>query len=119
MAVGPLARILAQIVVPVIAVLARTIPAAYGQALRNARKGGIDATEAAAPVFGKKISRSEALQVLNLAEAEATPEAVQKVSEYATIDVVVRSFLFGNVLNQAKWCIRCLFGSGLEWLHLH
>ncbi|CAJ1954684.1 unnamed protein product [Cylindrotheca closterium] len=78
MAAGPLARILAQIVVPVIAVLARTIPAAYSQALRNARKSGVDATEAAAPVFGKKISRSEALQVLNLAEAEATPEAVQK-----------------------------------------
>mmetsp|Transcript_26755 Transcript_26755/g.65042 ORF Transcript_26755/g.65042 Transcript_26755/m.65042 type:complete len:88 (-) Transcript_26755:465-728(-) len=79
--VGPIARILAQIVVPVVAVLARTIPAAYGQALRNAKKSGVDAAEAAAPVFGKKISRSEALQVLNLAEAEATPEAIQKVSK--------------------------------------
>ena len=32
MAIGPFARILAQIVVPVVAVLARAIPAAYGQA---------------------------------------------------------------------------------------
>ena len=77
---GPFARILAQFVVPVIAILARAIPAAYGQALQNARKSGVTATEAAAPVFGKRISRSEALQVLNLTEAEATPEAIQKVS---------------------------------------
>jgi hypothetical protein len=86
MAIGPLARILAQLVVPVIAVLARAIPAAYGQALQNARKAGVGAAEASAPVFGKRISRSEALQVLNLAEKEATPEAIQKVSA---------GFLFG------------------------
>ena len=83
MAVGPFARILAQIVVPVVAVLARAIPAAYGQALNNARKAGVDATEAAAPVFGKRISRSEALMVLNITEQElkADPQIVQKVSE--------------------------------------
>lgn len=80
MAIGPFARILAQIVVPVVAVLARAIPAAYGQALNNARKAGVDAAEASAPVFGKRISRSEALQVLNLTEKEATPQAIQKVS---------------------------------------
>ena len=82
MAVGPFARLLAQIVVPVVAVLARAIPAAYGQALNNARKAGVDATEAAAPVFGKRITRSEALQVLNITEREikADPEIVQKVS---------------------------------------
>jgi import inner membrane translocase subunit TIM16 len=80
MAVGPFARILAQFVVPVVAMLARAIPAAYGQALQNARKAGIDATEASAPVFGKRISRSEALQVLNLKEKEITPDAIQKVS---------------------------------------
>lgn len=82
MAVGPFARLLAQIVVPVVAVLARALPAAYAQALQNARKAGVDATEAAAaPVFGKRISRSEALQVLNLTEQEAVanPEAIQKV----------------------------------------
>ena len=82
MAVGPFARILAQVVVPVVAVLARALPSAYAQALRNARKAGVDATEAAAaPVFGKRISKSEALMILNLTEKEAaTPEAVQKVS---------------------------------------
>mmetsp|Transcript_2287 Transcript_2287/g.2515 ORF Transcript_2287/g.2515 Transcript_2287/m.2515 type:complete len:148 (-) Transcript_2287:92-535(-) len=66
MAIGPVARILAQIIVPVVAVLARAIPAAYGQALNNAKKAGVDASEAAVPVFGKRISRSEALQVLNI-----------------------------------------------------
>jgi len=82
LAVGPFARILAQIAVPVIAVLARAIPAAYGQALSNARKAGVDANEAAAPVFGKTISRSEALMVLNLTEeqVEADPKVVQQVS---------------------------------------
>jgi hypothetical protein len=83
MAIGPFARILAQIVVPVVAVLARALPAAYAQALQNARKSGVDAAEASAPVFGKRISRSEALQVLNLTEEEvaANPEAVQRVSD--------------------------------------
>lgn len=77
---GPLARFLAQLVVPVVAVLARAIPAAYGQALQNARKAGVDAAEASAPVFGKRISRAEALQVLNLTEKEAAnPEAIQRV----------------------------------------
>jgi mitochondrial import inner membrane translocase subunit TIM16 len=80
MAIGPFARVLAQIVVPVVAVLARALPAAYAQALSNARKAGVDATEAAAPVFGKRISRTEALQILNLTEKEAAnPEAIQKV----------------------------------------
>jgi hypothetical protein len=76
---APFAKLLLQIVVPVVAVLARALPAAYGQALQNARKSGLNAAEAAAPVFGTRISRSEALQVLNLAEAEANPEAIQKV----------------------------------------
>ena len=84
MAIGPFARILAQVVVPVIAVMARAIPAAYGQALQNARKaGGAAAADAAAkaPIFGKKaLSQSEALQILNLTESKTlTPEAVQKV----------------------------------------
>ena len=84
MAVGPFARILAQVVVPVIAVLARAVPAAYGQALQNARKaGGAAAADAAAqaPIFGKKVmSQQEALAILNLTEQKVlTPEAVQKV----------------------------------------
>jgi import inner membrane translocase subunit TIM16 len=80
MAAGPFARLLAQFVVPLVAVMARAVPAAYAQALQNARKSGVNAAEAAAPVFGKRISRSEALEVLNLTEAEASsPEAIQKV----------------------------------------
>ena len=83
MAVGPFARLLAQLVVPVVAVLARAIPAAYSQALNNARKAGVDATEAAAPVFGKRISKSEAMQILNVTEKEikADPEIVKRVSK--------------------------------------
>lgn len=83
MAIGPFVRILAQVFVPVVAVLARAIPAAYGQALSNARKAGVDATEATAPVFGKVISRSEALDVLNVSEADvaADPAVVQKQFE--------------------------------------
>jgi mitochondrial import inner membrane translocase subunit TIM16 len=81
MAIGPIARIVAQLIVPIVAVLARALPAAYAQALQNARKAGVEAAEASAPVFGKRISRSEALQVLNLTEEDiaANPEAIQKV----------------------------------------
>ena len=87
MAAGPFARILASVVVPVIATLARALPAAYAQALQNARKqGGAAAADAAAkaPIFGKKVmSQSEALQILNLADAkELTPQAVSKVCVY-------------------------------------
>ena len=81
MALGPFARILTQITVGVVAVLARAIPKAYGEALNNARKAGVTAETAsktASTFGGKRISKSEALQVLNLTEKEATPEAIQK-----------------------------------------
>lgn len=80
MAVGPFARLLAQLVVPVVAVLARALPAAYAQALQNARKAGVTHQEAAKSILRKTMSKSEALQVLNLSEQEATVEAIQKVS---------------------------------------
>lgn len=92
MAIGPLFRIAAQLFVPIVAVLARAIPAAYGQALQNARKAGVDAaaasSEASAPIFAaKRISRSEALQVLNLSEQEAVqPELIQKVKWKVFLD---------------------------------
>ena len=78
---GPLARLFAQLVVPVVAVLARAIPAAYAQALQNARKSGMDANTAAKAknLLRKTMSKSEALQVLNLSEGEATAEAIAKV----------------------------------------
>lgn len=80
MAVGPFARILAQVVVPVIAVLARALPAAYAQALNNAKKAGTTA-ETVQQSLRKTISRQEALQVLNLTEGEASAEAIQKQYE--------------------------------------
>jgi len=79
MAIGPLARILAQLVVPVVAILARALPAAYAQALQNARKAGVDGRTAAAPLLRKTLSKQEALQILNLEESKATAEVIQKV----------------------------------------
>jgi len=87
MALGPLGRIIAQGVVAGIAVLARALPAAYAAALQNARKSGADkaAEEAArkgASFLGKaRMSKDEALMVLNLTEQEATVEAIQKQYE--------------------------------------
>jgi import inner membrane translocase subunit TIM16 len=84
MAFGPLGRVVAQVVIAGVAVLARAIPAAYGAALANARKSGADkaAEEAArkgASFLGKaRISKDESLYILNLAEGEATAEAIQK-----------------------------------------
>lgn len=87
MALGPLGKILAQGVVAGIAILARALPAAYAAALQNARKSGADkaATEAAkkgASFLGKaRITKDEALMVLNLTENETAPltaEAIQK-----------------------------------------
>lgn len=79
MAIGPLARLLAQLVVPVVAVLARALPAAYAQALQNARKSGMDAAPSAASILRKTLTKQEALQILNLEESTATAEAIQKV----------------------------------------
>lgn len=75
----PIGRLLAQVIVPLVAVLARALPAAYSQALQNARRNGVDATKTASDILTKKLSKSEALQILNLSEAEATAETVKKV----------------------------------------
>mmetsp|Transcript_10060 Transcript_10060/g.28197 ORF Transcript_10060/g.28197 Transcript_10060/m.28197 type:complete len:94 (-) Transcript_10060:830-1111(-) len=83
MALGPLARVAAQLVVAGIAVMAKALPSAYQQALNNAKKGGGAAAAGAAKDGGfmarKVMARDEALQVMNLAEGECTAEAVQKV----------------------------------------
>jgi import inner membrane translocase subunit TIM16 len=77
---GAIVRVLAQLVVPVVAVLARALPAAYAQALQNAKKAGVDAAPAASSLLRKTVSRSEALQILNLTEKQAvSPEVIQKV----------------------------------------
>jgi import inner membrane translocase subunit TIM16 len=77
---GAIVRVLAQLVVPVVAVLARALPAAYAQALQNAKKAGVDAAPAASSILRKTVSRAEALQILNLTEKQAvSPEVIQKV----------------------------------------
>jgi import inner membrane translocase subunit TIM16 len=87
MALGPLGKVIAQGVLLGVSILARALPAAYASALANARKTGADkaAEEAArkgASFLGKaRMSRDEALNVLNLSEGEATAEAVQKQYE--------------------------------------
>ena len=84
MALGPLGKVIAQGILLGVSILARALPAAYASALANARKTGAEkaAEEAArkgASFLGKaRMSRDEALQVLNLSEGEATVEAVQK-----------------------------------------
>jgi len=84
--IGPLARILVQAAVMGASILARALPAAYGAALNNARKGGVDAAKASGEsVFGKKrIAFDEALMVLNLQDAgeKVTAEQVQKGMAY-------------------------------------
>lgn len=83
MALGPLGRIIAQGVLAGVAILARALPAAYAAALQNARKSGADkaAEEAArkgASFLSKaRMSKDEALMVLNLTEKEVTVEALQ------------------------------------------
>mmetsp|Transcript_814 Transcript_814/g.1507 ORF Transcript_814/g.1507 Transcript_814/m.1507 type:complete len:141 (+) Transcript_814:104-526(+) len=83
MAIGPFARIIAQVVVPLLATLARAIPAAYGQALQNARKAGMNpnTVDAASSILRKTLSKEEALQILNLSESDASLEAIQKQYE--------------------------------------
>jgi import inner membrane translocase subunit TIM16 len=80
---APLGRILAQIVVPIIATLARALPAAYAQAVQNAKKGGVDAAKSSSTsaAFGRNImSKEEAMMVLNVQSSEElTAEIVEKV----------------------------------------
>lgn len=106
MAIGPLGRILAQVVVPVIAVLARALPAAYAAAVQNAKKNGGQAAKQgmdAAPWQAARMSRSEALQIMNLAEQEATAEAIQKVCIYE------EHFQFDRWNSRLKTFFRCRF----------
>lgn len=81
MALGPIARVLAQAAIMGVSILARAIPAAYGAALQNARKGGVDAAKASEGVFSKnKMTVEEAMMVLNLGKGDVDPVVIQKVS---------------------------------------
>mmetsp|Transcript_15571 Transcript_15571/g.20282 ORF Transcript_15571/g.20282 Transcript_15571/m.20282 type:complete len:138 (-) Transcript_15571:393-806(-) len=83
MAIGPFARIIAQVIVPLVAVMAKALPAAYAQALQNARKAGMspNTVDAASNILSKTIAKEEALQILNLKEAAASVEAIQQQYE--------------------------------------
>lgn len=110
MAAGPFARVLVQVVVAGIAVLSRAIPAAYAQALNNAKKGGVNADSAqqAGGMFARKlISTSEALQVLNVTEEQIAkePELVQKqYDRYFAANAVEKggSFYLQSKIYRAK-----------------
>lgn len=88
MPAGPFARIVAQVIVPVIAIMARALPAAYAAAVQNAKKNAGSAAKSAenAPWATQRMSLSEALQIMNLSEQEATAEAIQKVSSCCWCD---------------------------------
>lgn len=101
----PVGRIIAQVIVPLVAVLARAIPAAYSQAIQNARRNGVDATQTATTMLRREVSKSEALQILNLSEAEATAEAVEKQFEkYFAANAVEKggSFYLQSKVYRAK-----------------
>ena len=72
MALGPIVKVVAQAAVMGVTILLRAIPAAYGAALQNARKSGVDAASQSAKnktntIFGsKKMELDEALLILNI-----------------------------------------------------
>jgi hypothetical protein len=88
MALGPIVKVLAQAAIMGASVLIRAIPAAYGAALQNARKSGVDAAAKAgganggAGVFGtRRMALDEAMMILNVeTKKDIDPKLVQKVS---------------------------------------
>lgn len=91
MALGPLGRIIAQSVVAGIAIIARTLPAAYAAALENARKSGTaneasasnDPLTKGASFLGKaRMSKDEAYMVLNLSEEDVSKDATSIQRQY-------------------------------------
>mmetsp|Transcript_4954 Transcript_4954/g.5714 ORF Transcript_4954/g.5714 Transcript_4954/m.5714 type:complete len:131 (-) Transcript_4954:338-730(-) len=111
MAIGPIAKAVAQAAMMGLAVLARALPAAYGAALQNAKKGGVDAAAKASKggaggVFSKnKISVDEALMVLNIGKSEVKPELIQKqFDKYFAANAVEKggSFYLQSKIYRAK-----------------
>lgn len=87
LAIGPLARIIAQLIVPAIAIIAKTLPAAYAAALQNAKKSGVaeglatDAASKGASFLGRaRMSKDEALQVLNLTENDCCTGGIEEAA---------------------------------------
>lgn len=109
MALGPIVKVFAQAAVMGVTILLRAIPAAYGAALQNARKSGVDAAAANAASGGvfssRKMALDEALMVLNLeSKAELDPKKIQQAS-YLLFYVCIKNrefisyfFLLHNIL---------------------
>ena len=91
LAIGPLARLIAQLIVPAIAIIAKTLPAAYAAALQNAKKFGVadGATDAASK--GASFLEDEALQVLNLTENDISDD-VESVQRLCSTELLFISF---------------------------
>eukprot|EP01083_Nonionella_stella_P245864 854200_1 len=106
MALGPMAKVIAQAAVMGISILARAIPAAYGAALQNARKGGVEAAKSSEGVFTKKrMQLDEALMILNLEQSGVTPEIVQQqYDKYFETNAVEKggSFYLQSKIYRAK-----------------
>ena len=97
LAIGPLARLIAQLIVPAIAIIAKTLPAAYAAALQNAKKSGVadgatDAASKGASFLGRaRMSKDEALQVLNLTENDISDD-VESVQRLCSTESLFISF---------------------------
>ena len=89
MAIGPFARVLAQVVVPIIAVVARALPAAYAQALNNARRNGTAATATA--LRRNALSTTEAADILNVKHETMTAQEIDaQYEKYMAANAVTK-----------------------------
>jgi len=106
MAIGPIARVVVQAAVMGIAILAKAIPRAYGAALNNARKGGVDATKASEGFMSKKkMNLDEAMMIMNIEKNEVTPELIQKqYDKYFAVNAIEKggSFYLQSKIYRAK-----------------
>ena len=116
MAIGPLARLLAQVIVPVIAVVARALPAAYAQALQNARKSGVSAAAASAAESGssmlrtKAMAKEEALSILNINETDLLSNSEK------TIEMIEQQYEKYMKANEVKKIPGSTFNTGSFYL---
>jgi len=103
--IGPIAKALAQIAVLGISVLARAIPAAYGAALQNAKKNGVQGASSAIHHAKGGMRKAEALEILNITEKEYTVEMVQKQFDRYFADNAIEkggSFYLQSKIYRAK-----------------
>lgn len=107
MAVGPLARLLAQVIVPVIAVVARALPAAYAQALQQARKAGggsASTTASSNPFAAPKLSTHEARLILNVTEQDDVDTMERQYQKYMAANEVKK--IPGTAMNTGSFYLQ-------------